>query len=88
MTTTLSGHIEVDDNGVARITGSRIKVIHLVMEQRANGWSAEETQQNFSAPFARSRLRGIDLLPRPSAGVRRPDQGEPSACRREPRGDT
>ena len=47
MTTTLSGHIEVDDDHVARIAGSRIKVIHLVMEKKANGWSAEETRQNF-----------------------------------------
>jgi uncharacterized protein (DUF433 family) len=47
MTTILSGHIEVDDDHVARIAGSRIKVIHLVMEKKANGWSAEETQQNF-----------------------------------------
>jgi len=47
MTTLLSGHIEVDDDGVARIAASRIKVIHLVMEKKANGWSAEETQQNF-----------------------------------------
>jgi len=47
MTITLSGHIEVDDSRVARIAGSRIKVIHLVMEKRANGWSPEETQQNF-----------------------------------------
>jgi uncharacterized protein (DUF433 family) len=47
MTTTLSGHIEVDDRQVARIAGSRIKVIHLVMEKMANGWGPEEMQQNF-----------------------------------------
>jgi uncharacterized protein (DUF433 family) len=35
-------HIEVDDKGVARIRGSRIKVIHLVMEKMANGWDADE----------------------------------------------
>ena len=48
MTLTLSGHIEVDDHGVARVAGSRIKVIHLVMEKMANGWGPEEMQQNFS----------------------------------------
>jgi uncharacterized protein (DUF433 family) len=47
MTTTLSGHIEIDDTRVARIAGSRIKVIHLVMEKQANDWSPEETQKNF-----------------------------------------
>ncbi|HET6248052.1 MAG TPA: DUF433 domain-containing protein [Tepidisphaeraceae bacterium] len=47
MTTTLSGHIEIDDAGVARIAGSRVKVIHLVMEKQTNNWSPEELQQNF-----------------------------------------
>ena len=47
MTTVMSGHIEVDENHVARIAGSRIKVIHLVMEKIANGWGPDEMQQNF-----------------------------------------
>jgi len=47
MTTTLNGHIEIDDDGTVRVAGSRIKVIHLVMERTANGWSADELQQNF-----------------------------------------
>ena len=47
MTTTLSGHIEVDDSNVARVARSRIKVIHLVMEKVANGWGPEEMQRNF-----------------------------------------
>ena len=46
MTTTLNGHIEVDDNGIARIAGSRIKVTHLAVEKQAYGWSPEEIQQN------------------------------------------
>jgi len=47
MTTTLNGHIEVDDSRVARIAGSRVKVINLVMEKMANEWSPEQIQQNF-----------------------------------------
>ncbi len=47
MTTVMSGHIEVDDNHVARVAGSRVKVIHLVMEKVANGWGPEEIQRNF-----------------------------------------
>ena len=47
MTTTLSGLIEVDDQGIARVAHSRIKVIHLVMEKSANGWGPEEMQGNF-----------------------------------------
>jgi uncharacterized protein (DUF433 family) len=38
-------HIEVDERGVARIAGSRIKVIHLVMDKMANGWDVEEIQR-------------------------------------------
>jgi uncharacterized protein (DUF433 family) len=47
MTTALDGHIEVDDAGVARIAGTRIKVIHLVMEKRANQATPEELAQHF-----------------------------------------
>jgi uncharacterized protein (DUF433 family) len=35
-------YIEVDDRGVAKLIGTRIKVQHLVAVQQANGLSAEE----------------------------------------------
>lgn len=47
MTTVMDGHIEVDDCGTARIAGTRMKVIHLVMEKTANKWDAEELQNEF-----------------------------------------
>jgi uncharacterized protein (DUF433 family) len=47
MTVAVISHIDVDEKGVARIAGSRIKVIHLVMEKMANGWSPEEFQIQF-----------------------------------------
>jgi uncharacterized protein (DUF433 family) len=47
MTVALISHIEVDDQGVARIAGSRIKIIHLVMEKQANAWTPEELQVQF-----------------------------------------
>lgn len=37
-------HIDVDDRGVARIVGSRSKVIQIVMDRMANGWGPEEIQ--------------------------------------------
>ncbi|HEV3146543.1 MAG TPA: DUF433 domain-containing protein [Gemmataceae bacterium] len=40
-------HIEVDEKGVARIAGSRIKVIHLVMNRTAEGGSVEDVQARF-----------------------------------------
>src|SRR5271165_404896 len=40
-------HIELDEKGVARIRGSRMKVIHLVMEKMANGWGPEEMHAQF-----------------------------------------
>src|SRR5688572_22778596 len=48
MTTVAVGHVVIDDRGNARIEGSRIKVIHLVMERMANGWSPEELQRQFA----------------------------------------
>jgi uncharacterized protein (DUF433 family) len=47
MATVMDGHIEVDDGGAARIAGTRIKVIHLVMEKTANKWNTEELQVQF-----------------------------------------
>jgi uncharacterized protein (DUF433 family) len=40
-------HIVIDDNGVARIARSRIKVIHLVIDKRAFGWCPEEIQAQY-----------------------------------------
>lgn len=37
----------MDDQGFARIEGSRIKVMHLVMEKTANDWTPEEVQRQF-----------------------------------------
>jgi uncharacterized protein (DUF433 family) len=38
-------HIELDDKGVARIAGSRIKVNHLVMEREAHGLTIEQLHE-------------------------------------------
>jgi uncharacterized protein (DUF433 family) len=35
-------HIEVNEKGVPAISGTRMKVVHLVLSQRAYGWSPEE----------------------------------------------
>lgn len=42
MTIAAIHHVVLDEHGHARIAGSRIKVIHLVMERQAHGWSADE----------------------------------------------
>jgi uncharacterized protein (DUF433 family) len=47
MTTVMDGHIVVDDRGIARIEGSRIKVMHLVMEMQSNGLTIEELHEWF-----------------------------------------
>jgi uncharacterized protein (DUF433 family) len=38
----------IDDRGKARIEGSRIRVIDLVMARMANGWTPEELQQQYA----------------------------------------
>jgi uncharacterized protein (DUF433 family) len=35
-------HVVVDDTGVPSIAGTTLKVVELVLEQRAYGWSPEE----------------------------------------------
>jgi uncharacterized protein (DUF433 family) len=40
-------YIELDDRGVAKLIGSRIKVMHLVMAQQMNILSAEQLCQEY-----------------------------------------
>ena len=48
MTVVALEYIEVDDRGVAKLIGSRIKVRHLVLSQQANGFSAEQLVDEFA----------------------------------------
>ena len=41
-TTIVSTHIEIDDKGVASITGANTKVVEVVLDRLAYGWSPEE----------------------------------------------
>jgi uncharacterized protein (DUF433 family) len=41
-TSVLSTHIEIDDKGVASITGANTKVVEVVLDRLAYGWSPEE----------------------------------------------
>jgi uncharacterized protein (DUF433 family) len=47
--TTAYEHIVTDESGVAKIEGTNMKVIELVLETTAYGWSAEELQ--FQHPY-------------------------------------
>jgi uncharacterized protein (DUF433 family) len=42
MVTTIASLVEVDDRGVAWITGANTKVIQVVLDKIAYGWSPEE----------------------------------------------
>ena len=42
MTTMMDGHIAVDEQGIARVAGSRIKVTHLVMMRLHHGLTPED----------------------------------------------
>jgi uncharacterized protein (DUF433 family) len=48
-TTTAYEHIHLDDEGVAFIEGTTMKVVELVMSQKAYGWSPEEL--HFQHPY-------------------------------------
>jgi len=47
--TTAYEHIVINESGVALIEGTSMKVIELVLETTAHGWSAEELQ--FQHPY-------------------------------------
>src|ERR1043165_3760675 len=40
-------HVVLDAAGVPYIAGTRMKVIHLVLAQKAEGWGPEELQEQF-----------------------------------------
>lgn len=40
-------HVTIDDVGVARVAGTRLKVKHLVGAKRAGNWSADELVEQF-----------------------------------------
>ena len=42
MATTVSTQIEIDEQGVAWITGANVKVIEVALDKIAYGWSPEE----------------------------------------------
>ena len=39
----VSAHVEIDPQGVAWLTGANVKVIEVVLDKLAYGWSPEET---------------------------------------------
>lgn len=41
-TSVVSNHIEIDDKGVALIRGANTKVVEVVLDKLAYGWSPEE----------------------------------------------
>ena len=47
MTTALDGRIEVDEKGVARLAGTRMKVTDLVLDKMANDSTPEELARQF-----------------------------------------
>lgn len=48
-TTTSYEHVRLNDNGVPHIAGTTMKVVELVMAQKAHGWSPEEL--HFQHPY-------------------------------------
>jgi len=48
-TTTSYEHIRLDEKGIPHIVGTTMKVVELVMAQKAHGWSPEEL--HFQHPY-------------------------------------
>jgi uncharacterized protein (DUF433 family) len=61
MTTALDGHIEVDEKGVARIAGTRMKVTDLGLDKLAHGSSPKQMAQQFP-PLTRAQIHSTLVL--------------------------
>ena len=55
-------HVALDNKGVPYIWGTNMKVIELVIEKKAYGWSPEELYFQHPHPDARSDLFRTGLL--------------------------
>jgi uncharacterized protein (DUF433 family) len=47
MATVTYPHIELRDDGVPIISGTRMKVVQIVLDKLAHGWDAEEIQRQY-----------------------------------------
>jgi uncharacterized protein (DUF433 family) len=47
MTVLMDGHITVDDRGIARIGGTRSRVVDVVLDRRAYGWTPEQIHEQY-----------------------------------------
>jgi uncharacterized protein (DUF433 family) len=43
----MDGHITIDDRGIARIGGTRSRVVDVVLDRRVNGWGPEEIHEQY-----------------------------------------
>jgi uncharacterized protein (DUF433 family) len=59
-TTTSYEHIRLDDRGVPFIAGTTMKVVEVVMAQKAYGWSPEEL--HFQHPYLTMSQIHIDVI--------------------------
>jgi hypothetical protein len=58
-------HIVLNEARVAMVAGTTMKVVELVVEQQAYGWSPEELHMDHHVPRAITvglRLRGVEVL--------------------------
>lgn len=44
---TVCDHIEIDDQGIARVAGSRLRVSQLIADAGINGWGVPELHEHF-----------------------------------------
>jgi uncharacterized protein (DUF433 family) len=45
MNIAMDGLITVDDRGIPRVTGSRSRVVDVVLDQQVQGWTAEQIRE-------------------------------------------
>lgn len=74
VTAAFTTQIEIDGEGVAWIGGTRVKVIEVVLDKIAYGWSPEEIHFQHPPPDSGPNPRCSYLLLREPADARRGDQ--------------
>ncbi|MBV8844999.1 MAG: DUF433 domain-containing protein [Bryobacterales bacterium] len=62
MTVGITTQIDLDDRGVAWISGTRVKVAEVVLDKIAHGWSPEEIDFQHPHLSLAQITRGLGLL--------------------------
>jgi len=75
MTVATIPHVVIDDKGIARVAGSRIRVVDLDMQRTGLGLTPEQNHESYPRLTLGQIYAGAGVLLRPQGGTGPEDRG-------------